>query len=69
MQADFTVLFEDGNLAVYDPLKKHTVGMKPIGDTGRWIDEYDKNMIYFETDDDGRITSLIIDAISRCARK
>lgn len=69
MQADFTVLFEDGNLAVHNPLEKRTVKLKPIGGTGRWIDEFDKNIIYFESNDDGRIGTLVIDAISKCPRK
>jgi len=69
MQADFTVLFEGGRLAVHDPLEKHTVGLKRLGDTEKWIDEFDKNVIYFDTDEDGRIAALVIEAISRCSRK
>jgi hypothetical protein len=69
MQADFTVLFEDGSFAIYNPLEQRTVKLKPTGETGRWVDEFDKNFIYFEADDDEQITSLVIDSVSRCARK
>ncbi len=69
MQADFRILFKDGNLAVYNPLDKRTVKLKPIGETGRWIDEFDTHIFYFESDDDGRIGTLVIDAISKCPRK
>jgi hypothetical protein len=69
MQADFTVLFEDDALAVHNPLEKRTVKLKPTSDEGKWIDEFDKNFIYFEKGDDEQITSLVIESVSTCPRK
>jgi hypothetical protein len=67
-QADFTVSFENGRLAVYDPFEKSMVGLQEPDDKGRFLDEYNKNTISFERDDDGNVTALVIDATSKCPR-
>lgn len=68
-QADFTVNYQDGVLALYDPFEKTNVGLQPPDEEGwRW-DEYNKNQIRFDTDDDGDVTGLTIDAISTLQRK
>ena len=69
LQADFTVSYLDGGLAVYDPLEKATIRLQPPGEDGwRW-DEYNKNKMLFETDDEGNITALKIDSISTLRKK
>jgi hypothetical protein len=68
-QADFTVSYRDGVLAMYDPFEKTHVHLQPPDEEGwRW-DEYDKNMLRFDTDDKGNVTGLTIDAISTLNRK
>jgi hypothetical protein len=66
---DFTVVFKDGSLAVYDPFEKSTVKLQGPDDKGRFLDEYNKNTISFERDDEGNVTTLVIDATSKCPRK
>jgi hypothetical protein len=66
---EFTVLFHDGGLAVYDPKNKDTVGLQPPDENGGWLDEHDKNTIYFDSDADGNITALRIDAANRFEKR
>jgi len=49
-----TVLYQDGSLAVNDP-SEGIVKLKGPDEKGFWIDQYDKNQIYFTEDDKGRI--------------
>jgi len=49
-----TLLYQDGSLAVNDP-SQGIVKLKGPDDRGLWIDQYDKNQIYFTEDDKGRI--------------
>jgi hypothetical protein len=69
MQADFKVSSKRGKLTLYDPLERTTVKFEGPDDKGRWLDEHDKNTISFERDDDGSVTTLVIDATSKCPRK
>jgi hypothetical protein len=66
--AEFTVLFHEGGLAVYNPMDEETVGLQPPDQSGGWLDEYDKNTIYFDTDKDGNVTAMRIDAANRFER-
>jgi hypothetical protein len=68
-QADFTVSYVDGALAMYDPFEKTNVGLGPPDEEGWRRDEYNKNQIWFDTDDDGAVTGLTIDAISTLHKK
>jgi hypothetical protein len=68
MQADFKVRYEEGSLVVDDPLAKMAVKLKPYGDAGKWIDQYDKNTMEFETDAAGAVTALVIDSANRFMR-
>jgi hypothetical protein len=69
LRADFKVLYQDGGLAVYDPLEKHTVKLQPPDENGWHMDEFDKNAISFERDAEGNVTTLKIDSMSRIHRK
>ena len=62
--ADFTVIWEDGSLAVEDPLAQKTVHLQSPDDSGGWLDEFDKNTIRFETDDAGAISAMLIDTVT-----
>jgi hypothetical protein len=66
--AELRVLYHEGGLAVYNPLDKETVGLQPPDENGGWLDEYDKNTFYFDTDGDGDITALRIDTANRFER-
>jgi transglutaminase-like putative cysteine protease len=68
-QADFTVNCVDGALAVYDPFEKTNVGLQPPDEEGWRRDEYDKNNIRFDMDDEGNVTGLTIDSISTLRKK
>jgi hypothetical protein len=65
---DFTVVFKEGGLALYDPFEKSTVKLQAPDDKGRFLDEYDKNTISFERGDEDNVTALVIDATSKCPR-
>jgi transglutaminase-like putative cysteine protease len=68
LQARFTVLYKEGSLAIDDPLEKRVVKLKAPDENGRWLDEFDKNTISFELDDDGAVTAMRVDAVSRFTR-
>lgn len=68
LNAVFTVLYKDGGLAVHDPLEDVDVKLSPPNEKGGWLDEYDKNTIYFNRDDDGKVTSMTIDSTSKFKR-
>jgi hypothetical protein len=67
-QAEFTVFYENGSLAIYDPLEKSSVGLKPPGENGGWLDEHGKNTTYFDVGDEGGVTSMNIHAKTRFER-
>jgi hypothetical protein len=58
------VLIDDGRLTARDPVEKILVHLSPTGEAGRWIDEYDKNTIWFEHDEAGAVTALVVDAVN-----
>jgi transglutaminase-like putative cysteine protease len=68
LQAEFTVLYKDGTLAVDDPLEKKTIKLQPPDKKGRWVDEFNKNSIFFDLDDQGNVKSLNIDSVSKFRR-
>jgi len=68
LQAEFTVRYKDGSLAVDDPLAKITVGLQAPDEKGRWLDEFNKNTIFFDWDEEGNVTSMIIDSIDKFRR-
>jgi transglutaminase-like putative cysteine protease len=68
LQAEFTVQYKDGSLAVDDPLAKQTIKLQLPDEKGRWVDEFNKNAIFFDLDDDGNVKSMNIDSISRFRR-
>jgi hypothetical protein len=56
---ELTVMFQDGNLAVHDPTEG-IVKLKGPDENGLWIDQYDKNQIFFDTDAKGRVILNLI---------
>jgi hypothetical protein len=68
LQADFTVLYKDGSLAVDDPLEKKTIKLQLPDENRRWVDEFNKNSIFFDLDDRGNVTSMNIDSVTKFRR-
>ena len=56
---ELTVLYQDGSLAVNDPTEG-IVRLKGPDEDGLWIDQYDKNQIFFNTDAKGRTVLNLI---------
>jgi len=68
LQATFTVIWRDGRLVVQDPLAKTDIGLQPPDAEGRFVDEFDKNSLSFERDDEGDVIALLLDSVNRFRR-
>jgi transglutaminase-like putative cysteine protease len=68
-QADFKVLYREGGLAIRDPLENETIRLQPPDEKGRWVDEFDKNIVTFDLDADGEVTAMNLDAPTRFTRR
>ena len=68
-QAEFEVVHRDGGLAVRDPLEKETIRLRPPDEQGRWVDEFGKNALTFERDEDGNVTVMHLDVSNRFTRQ
>ncbi len=66
--SEFSVLVENGNLAVYDPGRKDTVGLQKPDAEGGWLDEYNKNTIYFVKNAEGNVIDMKIDVTLKFKR-
>jgi hypothetical protein len=56
---ELTVLYQENNLAINDP-SKGIIQLKGPDEEGLWIDQFDKNQVFFTTDAKGRtILNLI----------
>jgi tetratricopeptide (TPR) repeat protein len=60
LQAEFTVMYKDGGLLVDDPLNKIVVKLQPPDDKGKWVDEFNKNSISFQEDEEGKISGMTV---------
>ncbi len=68
LRADFTVLYKNGSLAVDDPLAKKIVKLQLPNEKGRWLDEFNKNTIFFELDNQGNAKTMKIDSVDKFTR-
>jgi transglutaminase-like putative cysteine protease len=68
LQAEFTVLYKDGGLAVNDPLAKKVIKLQPPNEKGMWVDEFNKNSIFFDMDNKGNVTTMKIDSVDKFTR-
>lgn len=59
-QTEFKVFYENGTLAINDPMAKKVVKLPECNKNGLWKDEFNKNEIEFEKNPEGEITGLII---------
>ncbi|MHC4641408.1 MAG: transglutaminase-like domain-containing protein [Planctomycetota bacterium] len=68
LQAEFTVLYKDGTLAVDDPTVKKVIKLQLPDENRRWVDEFNKNSIFFDLDDQGNVKAMNIDSVSKFLR-
>jgi hypothetical protein len=68
LNAEFTVIYRDGSLAVNDPLENAPIGLQLPDVQGRWVDEFDKNAISFEREEDGAFMTMVVDAANSFQR-
>ena len=68
LQAEFTVLYKDGSLAVDDPTVKKVIKLQLPDENRRWVDEFNKNSIFFDLDDKGNVKAMNIDSVSKFSR-
>ncbi|MHC4240818.1 MAG: transglutaminase-like domain-containing protein [Planctomycetota bacterium] len=68
LQAEFTVIYKDGGLAVDDPLNKKVIKLQSPNEKGRWVDEFNKNSIFFDMDNKGNVTAMKIDSVDKFTR-
>jgi hypothetical protein len=59
-QADFKVIFENGTLAVNDPLAKKVIKLPEHTENGRWKDEFDQNEVEFVRNEKGEVIRMLI---------
>lgn len=60
VQAEFEVFYDDGVLAVNDPMAKKVIKLPEQNANGLWKDEFNKNEIGFEKNADGEVTRMMI---------
>jgi transglutaminase-like putative cysteine protease len=63
--ADFRVFYKSGSLTIHNPLEKRDIKLRPPDARGRWKDEFNKNEIMFEKNENGKVDKMIIDSINR----
>jgi hypothetical protein len=68
VNAEMTVLVQDGRLAVYDPTDKTTARFRPTGKEGEWLDDFGFVMISFEKDAQGQVGLMKIDTADTFVR-
>ena len=68
-KAEFTVLWDDGRMAVDNPFEEGVVHYDTPDKEGWRLDECGKQSIFFETDDDGKPIALLLNTANPCTRK
>jgi transglutaminase-like putative cysteine protease len=69
INAVFKVEFIDNTLSVYDPTENKSIKLQSQNGSGGWVDEFNKNTIYFESNAEGKITGMKIDARNKFVRE
>jgi transglutaminase-like putative cysteine protease len=68
LQTEFTVLYKDGSLAVDDPTVKKVIKLQLPDENRKWVDEFNKNAIFFDLDDRGNVKAMNIDSVTKFHR-
>jgi tetratricopeptide (TPR) repeat protein len=66
---EFTVFYNDGALVIHDPTKNEDITLQSPNEEGGWLDEFNKNVIYFDKDADGNVTLLKVDIANKFTRE
>jgi len=66
---EFTVFYNDGALVIHDPTKNEDIKLQSPNEEGGWLDEFNKNVIYFDKDADGNVTLLKVDVANKFTRE
>ncbi|MBK7632023.1 MAG: tetratricopeptide repeat protein [Ignavibacteriales bacterium] len=66
---EFTVFYNDGVLIIHDPTKNEDIKLQSPNEEGGWLDEFDKNLIYFDKDAEGNVTLLKVDVANKFTRE
>lgn len=66
--AEFTISHKRGRLRVHNPLEKKTYSLSPPSEDGGWVCDNDRHVLYFDRNEDGFVTSLILDSASKFKR-
>ena len=69
VNAVFRVEYVDKTLGVYDPTENKTIRLQPPDENGGWLDEFNKNTIYFEKNAKGDVTAMNIDAATKFVKE
>ena len=67
-RAEFMVIIHDGKLAIEDPLAKSIIHLQDPDEDGRRLDEFDKNTIWFESNEEGKVETMVLDSANRFTR-
>jgi len=65
---ELTVFWNEG-LMVHNALELRVVRFDLTDEEGRWLDEFGKNSMTFEADDEGKVRALFLDVASEFARQ
>jgi hypothetical protein len=65
LNKEFEVLYMDETLAIKDPDKERPIKLQTPDTDGGWVDEYNKNKIYFEMNDSGEVILLKLDSANK----
>ncbi len=69
VQAEFEILWDKRRPALYDPLQKETIPLKPGKKESTWTDRNDRFILSFSADPDGGVSMLELDSANRFRRK
>jgi len=68
-KAEFTVLWDDGRMAVDNPFEEGVVHFDPPDEEGWRLDEHGRHSISFQMDDNGKPIALLLNTANTCTRK
>jgi transglutaminase-like putative cysteine protease len=68
INADLTVLVNERLLAVYDPVNKTTINLKPLDKEGEFIDDSNRNRFFFEKEAGGNVTGIKLETENKFKR-
>jgi tetratricopeptide (TPR) repeat protein len=66
---EFTIFYKDNTIAIHDPTKNEDIKLQAPNENGGWIDEFNKNVVYFEKDGEGKISTLKVDVANEFTKR